>query len=176
MGKPRKAVTRAAKLVTAETERPDKPAVAPLRCPSCNAPVPLGDGEAATCGFCQTAVPLPEAYRTLRDAGKERAGDREAAEKLYRELGSPPSPALRAWASAVELATGAVFGIVMVILTLSATLALLAGFALELVLHWLAGPLGIDFIDRFGGGTTYAGFLVILIGFGLFPRWLVNNR
>jgi len=172
MGTPRKALVRAAKL--AGGEAPEKPPVAPLLCPKCNAPVPLGDGETATCSHCQASVPLPPAYRELRDASRQRTADRDVAEKLYRELGSPPSPALRAWASLVALATGGVFVVVYAILTVSAALMLLAGFALELVLHLVSGPLGIDFIDRFGGGTTYAGFLAILIVFGLFPNWLVG--
>ena len=174
MARSREALARAAKLAPSEADAPEKPAVAPLLCPSCSAPVPLGDGEVATCSFCQAKVPLPAEYRALRDAEHQRTTDREVAEKLYRKLGSPPSPALRAWTSAVTIASAALVGIVGLLLTISAGLMLLAGFALELVLHALAHPLGIDLIDRFGGGTVYAGFVVIMIVFGLLPVWLVG--
>ena len=168
-----KALARAAQLgVDAET--PDKPAVTPLLCPSCSAPVPLGDGEVATCSFCQAKVPLPPEYRAIRDAEQQRTVDRDAAEKLYRQLGSPPSAALRAWGSGVTIAGGTLIGIITVILTINAAFMLLAGFALELVLHAFAGLLGIDLIDRFGGGTVYAAFVVIIVGFGLFPIWLTG--
>lgn len=170
----KRALERAAKLVPLETDAIQGPAVEPLRCPSCNAPVPLGDGETATCAHCQTAVPLPEKYRVLRDVDKERTSDRDRAEQLYKKLGSPPSPLLRTWASLAALAAGAVFGTVIAIATVFSAAFLLAGFALELVCHALAGPLGIDLIDRFGGGTVYAGFLVIAVVGGLVPNWLVG--
>src|SRR5450432_666134 len=168
-----KALARAAKLA-ANVEPHEKPAVAPLLCPSCSAPVPLGDGEVATCSFCQAKVPLPPEYRAIRDAEHQRTADRDAAEKLYRELGSPPSAALRAWASVVEVTGGVLAGVITIILTISAIFMLFAGFALELLLHWCSGLFGIDLIDRFGGGTVYAAFVIIGIVFGLFPVWLTS--
>jgi LSD1 subclass zinc finger protein len=170
----KRALANAAKLVPADAETPEQPAVTPLLCPSCSAPVPLGDCEVATCSFCQAKVPLPPEYRAIRDAEQQRTIDRDAAEKLYRQLGSPPSAALRAWASGVTVASGTLFGIIMVILTINAAFMLLAGFALELVLHAFAGLLGIDLIDRFGGGTVYAASVVIIVVFGLFPIWLTG--
>ena len=170
----KKALARAAKLAPADGEPHEQPAVAPLSCPSCSAPVPLGDGDVATCSFCQAKVPLPPEYRAIRDAEQQRTTDRDAAEALYRELGSPPSAALRAWSSAVALTGGALFGVLVIILWISAVFMLFAGFALELLLHALAGPLGIDLIDRFGGGTVYAAFVVIVVVFALFPIWLTT--
>ncbi len=174
VGTRKQARARAAALAPAEIDAPAQSPVAPLSCPTCSAPVPLGDGEVATCSFCQAKVPLPPEYRAIRDTERQRTTDREAAEKLYRELGSPPSAALRAWAATVAIAGGAVLGIITIILMISAVFMLFAGFALELLLHALAGPLGIDLIDRFGGGTVYAGAVVIVVLFGLFPLWLVG--
>ena len=150
------------------------PAVAPLACPKCGAPVPLGAGDAAVCAFCKTSVPLPDDYRALRDAQAQRSADRDAAEALYRRLGKPPSPALRAWVGAAEFLAGATLAVIVGILYLCSALIFLAGLGLELFLHWTAPLWGIDFIDRFGGGTTYAGFAIAVIALGLFPRWLVG--
>ncbi|HEX6835533.1 MAG TPA: hypothetical protein VF334_03115, partial [Polyangia bacterium] len=85
--------------------------------------------------------------------------------------GSPPSAALRIWARFAALATTVLFGVVVAILTVCASLMLLAGFALELVLHALAGVIRIDLIDRFGGGTVYAGFVIIVVVGALLPMW-----
>jgi LSD1 subclass zinc finger protein len=169
----KKALARAAQLA-ANVEPHEKPAVAPLLCPACSAPVPLGDGDVATCSFCQAKVPLPPEYRAIRDAEQQRTTDRDAAEKLYRELGSPPSRALRRWASFVEMTAGVMGGVITVLLMISAVFLLFAGFALEFLLHWCAGLFGIDLIDRFGGGTVYAAFVIIVVGFGLFPTWLLR--
>jgi LSD1 subclass zinc finger protein len=172
MGK--KARARAARLAPDAAAPPVETAVAPLVCPSCGAPVPLGPGDVMTCVFCKATVPLPDEYRAVRDAQSQESADRDAAEALYRKLGKPPSTALRAWVSAGELLAGATLAIIVGILYLSAALIFLAGFALELVMHWIAPLIGIDFIDRFGGGTAYMGFAIAVIGLGLFPKWLVG--
>jgi len=167
-----KALARAAKLAaTPRDDEPVSPRIAPLRCASCDAPVPLGQGDTAICTFCHATIPLPPEYRELRDAEQQRTADQDRAEELYRELGSPPSAALRIWARFAELATTALFGVVVAILTVCASLMLLAGFALELVLHALAGLIRIDLIDRFGGGTVYAGFVVLVVVGALLPMW-----
>jgi LSD1 subclass zinc finger protein len=134
----------------------------------------MGAGDVATCGFCHAQVPVPENYRALRAAEQQGSADRAAAEALFRTLGKPPSAALRGWAKAAELAGGAVFAVIALILWINATLILLAGLGLELVMHLLARPIGIDFIDRFGAGPAYGGFAVCVIVFGLFPNWLVG--
>lgn len=62
----------------------------------------------------------------------------------------------------------------MAIVTISSAAFLFAGFAFELVCHPLAGILGTDLSGRFGGGTVYAGFIVIVVVGGLLPIWLVD--
>lgn len=148
-----------------------EPALAPLRCPKCNAPVPLGTGDVATCAFCSAQVPLPEEYRKLRDAERENRADRAEAEHLYRTLGGP-SRALDLWVAFTTMTGGAVLMVVYVLVSAFAVLSLLAGFALELFLHWIAPLVGIDLIDRLGGGTAYAVFGIGLVVLVLFPLWL----
>ena len=148
-----------------------KPALEPLRCPKCSAPVPLGSGDVATCSFCSEQVPLPEPYRQLRDAERARTTDRAQAEALYRKLGKP-SHALDLWVSLMSISSGAVLMLAYVLMSISAVLMLLAGFALELFLHFGAPVLGIDLIDRFGGGTVYLGFAIGVVVFVLLPIWL----
>ncbi|HTJ42879.1 MAG TPA: hypothetical protein VL463_12335 [Kofleriaceae bacterium] len=150
------------------------PTAAPLRCPSCGAPVPLADGDVATCVFCKAEVPLPQELRALRDADQQGRADRAEAEALYRSLGKPPSTILRAWVGAAELFAGALAGLLMLLFWLSSATIVLSGLLLELVLHWIAPLVRIDLIDRFGGGTTYAGFVVAVVMLGLFPKWLVG--
>jgi LSD1 subclass zinc finger protein len=164
---------RAARLVP-QKRAPAKAQVAPLSCPACRAPVPLGAGDVAACAHCGTRVPLPEPHRALRDAERQRSEDRAAAEALYQRLGAPPSAALRLWAQAALLAGGALAGFLGLFLTVSSPLLLLSGFALELILHALARLLGVDLIDRFGGGTVYASFAFSLVAFGIGPNWLLG--
>lgn len=148
-----------------------KPALEPLRCPSCSAPVPLGTGDVATCAFCSASVPVPDPYRKLRDADREQRADRATAEHLYATLGKPSS-ALDRWVALTTVGASAVVTVVVGILTVCGALALLGGFALELVLHWIAPLVGIDVIDRLGGGTAYAAFAIAVVVLGLFPIWL----
>ena len=153
------------------------PSVAPLRCPTCNAPVPLGEGQGdvATCVACGTAVPLPAGYRALRDADGRGRADRAEAEALYRRLGRPPSKLLEIWTTAFVLAAGAVAAFVYLLVVIGGAFILLAAVLLALVAHGLADPLGIDFIDRFGGGTTYAVFAAGTIVLGVLPTWLAGH-
>ncbi|HTR55255.1 MAG TPA: hypothetical protein VMJ10_31450 [Kofleriaceae bacterium] len=164
-----RAIARAAKLGDGAAKV--EPPIAPLRCPTCGAPVPLGTGNVATCTSCSAQVPLPEPYRKLRDAERSSREDRAAAEALYEKL-SKPSRVLDAWVAFSTVASGAFVAIVVAILSVSAVFVFLAGFALELVLHWVAPVLGIDLIDRFGGGTVYAAFALGIVALGLFPIWL----
>ncbi|MFT3695649.1 MAG: hypothetical protein QM831_21105 [Kofleriaceae bacterium] len=170
----KRALKRAAKLVTPDADRPREPSVTPLHCPECDAPLPLGDGATTICLHCKHEAPLPEEYRSLRDTETQRGADRDRAEQLYKELGSPPSPALRFWASFTTVAASAVFTTIIGIVTVFSAAFLLAGFALELVCHALAGVFGVDLIDRFGGGTVYTAFILIAVFGGLFPNWLVG--
>ncbi len=73
-----------------------------LSCRGCGAPVPLGDGDAATCLRCQTVVPLSRDYRALRDAERAKSATNIAARGLYRQLGEPPGRIAQLW-SAVPL-------------------------------------------------------------------------
>jgi LSD1 subclass zinc finger protein len=166
-----RARAHAAKLAGAAPETKVETTVAPLRCPTCSAPVPLGDGEVATCTSCGAQVPLPDAYRNMRDAERGDRADRAAAEALYQKLGSP-SRALDAWAAFTALAGGAVLAISVALISICGALIFLAGFALELILHWIAPLIRIDLIDRFGGGTVYVAFALGVVVFALFPLWL----
>lgn len=51
----------------------------PLRCGSCAAAVPLGDGRTVTCPYCQAKVPVPPRYRKL-------LAERSREKRLQREL------------------------------------------------------------------------------------------
>jgi uncharacterized Zn finger protein (UPF0148 family) len=151
-----------------------RPSVAPLHCPNCNAPVPLGTGDTATCAACGASVPLPEQYRALRDADRQNSTDRAEAEHLYKTLGKPPSTLLQLWVTVFVLGAGAIGGVIYVLVAIGGVCILFAAVLLELVLHGLAGPLGIDLIDRFGGGTAYAGFAAAVLVLGVLPAWLAS--
>ena len=69
-----------------------------LHCTSCDAPIPLGDGDVATCPFCKAAVAIPAEQRAVRDATRADAAARVRAEALYREVGRPPSLVFRVFA------------------------------------------------------------------------------
>lgn len=163
---------RAAKLVGAG--KPASPSVEPLRCPTCGAPVPLGDADIVPCVACGAQVPIPAPLRELRRAEREDRGDRAEAEALYKKLGTPPSALLRAWVAVFVLGAGAVVAAMSVIIAIGGIFLIFVVVGLELALHGLAGPLGIDLIDRFGGGWTYAGFATAALVLGVFPMWLTQ--
>ncbi len=77
-----------------------------LRCPTCNAPVPLGGGDDVACPYCGASFPVPEKHRALRDAERRRASERDEARALYDTLGHPPGALARAWG---QVATGCVW-------------------------------------------------------------------
>lgn len=79
----------------------------PLVCPSCSAPVPLGDGDAVECTHCHAQVPVPTEYRELRDTARTASGDRQEAEELYRHLGTPPDETLYKIGGGVRSVVGA---------------------------------------------------------------------
>lgn len=64
--------------------------------------MPLGEGDAPACPYCHEAVPLPPAYRALRDAERGEAEGRALAASLYRRIGAPPSWWQRACARAFK--------------------------------------------------------------------------
>jgi hypothetical protein len=64
--------------------------------------------------------------------------------------------------------------VIYVLVAIGGVCILFAAVLLELVLHGLAGPLGIDLIDRFGGGTAYAGFAAAVLVLGVLPAWLAS--
>ncbi|HEY0882619.1 MAG TPA: hypothetical protein VGD87_13850, partial [Archangium sp.] len=66
------------------------PRLVPLRCSSCSAPLPLGDGADITCPNCNAKQPLPEDYRALRDAHRLSEGAERDLQKLSAELNRPP--------------------------------------------------------------------------------------
>jgi hypothetical protein len=71
-----------------------------LTCSGCGAPVPLGEGEAVDCPYCQQVVAIPPDYLALRDVEREAAAKRTAAQGLFKTLGHPPGWFLRLWAGA----------------------------------------------------------------------------
>ncbi len=66
-----------------------------LKCPSCGAPVPLGEGESVPCVYCRALVEVPEEHRALRAAEREHNLHRSAAHDLARRLSKPPSAVVR---------------------------------------------------------------------------------
>lgn len=85
---------------------PNSASLEVLSCPSCAAPVPLGDGDDALCPYCRVAFPAPERYRGLRDAERRTDEERAEAESLYATLGRPPGAVARFWG---DVATGCVW-------------------------------------------------------------------
>jgi hypothetical protein len=79
----------------------------PLLCPSCGAPVPLGDGDASDCTHCRTRVEIPASYRELRTTARVAGDDHQEAEQLYRALGTPPNETLYRVAGSVRSVVGA---------------------------------------------------------------------
>lgn len=58
----------------------------PPVCDACGAPVPLCDGELATCSRCGAQVPIDEAHRSLRRAAEAARARRREAEAALRQL------------------------------------------------------------------------------------------
>jgi DNA-directed RNA polymerase subunit RPC12/RpoP len=79
----------------------------PLLCPSCGAPVPLGDGDASDCTHCRTRVEIPASYRELRTTARVAGDDHQEAEQLYRALGTPPNETLYRVGGGVRSVVGA---------------------------------------------------------------------
>ena len=59
------------------------PSVAPLRCPSCDAPVPLAASDFA-CPFCHAAIHPPEAYQRLLTLRVQSRQELLRAERVWR--------------------------------------------------------------------------------------------
>lgn len=75
------------------------PALHPLSCPKCGAPVPLGEGDVARCSFCAIDVPVPAEYIALRDDANTRRKDRGELDRLYAAASRPPSLLVRGFAA-----------------------------------------------------------------------------
>ena len=118
----------------------------PLLCPSCSAPVPLGEGDAVACPFCGATVAIPESIRRVRALHRVAEADRARIEALYHRLGAPPGPMLRFWT-----ASG---GLVLTILRGGTWISALAILGAPLWLDdWLldrAPALGLDPVDFLG--------------------------
>ena len=75
--------------------------IAPLKCETCGANVRLADGEATSCRYCHSVVPIPATYQELRRDGEKAREARRAVESMWRtDLGRsvPPSvPQLYQW-------------------------------------------------------------------------------
>lgn len=152
----------------------EKPSVEPLHCPTCGAPVPLGDDDVVPCVACGARVPVPENLRELRRAEREDRADRADAEALYKKLGTPPSALLRAWVSVFVLGMGAVIAVMYALVAIGGIFLIFIVVGLELLMHALAGPIGINLVDRFGGFGAYALFALAALAFGALPMWLAN--
>jgi hypothetical protein len=168
----------------AKATRDASSVLAPLHCPSCAHPVPIGDGDTARCSFCRERVQIPEAYRELRAAARLDDVARARAEAIAEELARPPSAFVRFWIRAANVAivlaallvaTWLVVSLVLCIATFAdaglvgAVLMLALGVVLGLPLLWdetlhgLARPLGVDLADVLGGAGAFG-----LMGLGIF--------
>lgn len=111
-----------------------EPSIPLLRCPSCNAAVPLGDGEMTACPFCRTEVRVPEAHAKLRQLQLENTALRDEAERLFSRLDKPPSLFVGIVARAFDfnmMAFFMVYGIPLLLYSIFAGLALT-----EIWAHW----------------------------------------
>jgi WD40 repeat protein len=136
-------------------------ALQPLACAQCGAPVPVADAESRPCPSCGAVVPMPEEHRALREAGRVLQAGRREAQALYRELGRPPGPWLRAWAAVATGAGWLVASVFGLLLYVGGAATVVAFFVLELGLHALAPEIGRDWVDVYGGGGAY---LRVLLG------------
>ena len=150
------------------------PTVKPLHCPNCDAPVPLGTDDVATCVACGTKVPLPDDVKALRAADTQSAEDRAKAEKLYHKLGKPPSKLLEVWVGVFAIGASGLIAVISGLLALGSVMIIVVALGLELLCHWLAPTFGIDFIDRYGGGGFYAIFAIAVLGLGVLPMMLTS--
>jgi Zn finger protein HypA/HybF involved in hydrogenase expression len=66
--------------------------LAVLTCTACGAPVPLRDGDVATCNHCSRSVPIPAEHRARHAELEEARADRRHAEAAMRELPRPLPP------------------------------------------------------------------------------------
>ena len=136
--------------------------------------MPLGETDVVPCPACNAQVPVPDKLRELRRAEREERSDRAEAEKLYRTLGKPPSWLLRAWVTGFVLGASAVVSVLAAIVAIGGVFLIFLAVGLELVLHGLAGPFGVDLVDRYGGGWAYAGVAGAMLLFGVVPVRLAS--
>ena len=79
----KRAQAAAAATAAAPPQTAAAPSVAPLRCPSCDAPVPLAASDFA-CPFCHAAIHPPEAYQRLLALRVQSRQELARAERLWR--------------------------------------------------------------------------------------------
>jgi LSD1 subclass zinc finger protein len=146
--------------------------------------VPISDADVARCVACGSEADVPAPYRMLRDAVRLGDDARARAEAIAFELARPPSFFMRFWITAGRVA--AVLAVVLVVVWLLVSLVLCIGHFVEAgpigalimliigivlgiplfwdqTLHGLAGPLGTDYADVWGGGLAYG-----LLGLSIF--------
>lgn len=100
------------------------PALEPLTCRSCGAPVPLGEGDEVVCPSCSARQPLSEAYRKFRDARRLSTEDARALDALCADI-SRPTPVWKRGAVVVGFTVGT---ITLVILAIGALVGVVVGF------------------------------------------------
>ncbi len=149
--------------MSSESSSPEPASVQPLSCPACAASIPLGDGDAATCPYCQATVVVPEAHRALRATHRQDQATRRDVAAAFAQLGAPPGLLMRSWAQGAAVAGGALSVLAAGVTSVGGVLAFLSIFLLEFVAHWLAGPLGIDLADYYGGFGLYFRFAFIVV-------------
>lgn len=156
------------------------PAVAPLVCPSCGSPVPVGRELAADvvpCRACATRVAVRVDVAELRAAREHQHGAREEAQRLADDLARPPrffarlSMALSGLAAIGVVFTLVVWVVVGLIVCVglvwsqgpsAAVVAFFVGLLLSIplvyseILHDLARTLEVDLADTLSGGGSYA--------------------
>lgn len=125
------------------------------------------------CPYCAHQVLVPEPYRDLRDADRRMVADRADAKVLYKKVGRPVPRWLRAWGRWAETATEVLAGILGLIALTGSFAFLILVFGGEILSHAVAPLIGIDLVDRFGGGTVYLSFGVLVFGLVVLP--LVAN-
>ena len=161
----------------AAKHEPGRPSLTPLSCVACGRPVALGDGDTARCRACGAEVEIPGPYLALRAATRRNDQARARAEEISAELARPPSLFVRFWTAAGALAVTLTTLLVVVWIgvslvmcigmifgdgVLTGMIALLIGFVIgapmlyNQALHALAGPLGVDLADVWGGAGSYA--------------------
>lgn len=144
----------------------EEPKLDVLTCPNCGAGVPFGDGDTATCTHCRAKVPVPPAYRELREAAHADEDARREAEHVLQTLDDPPWLVTRVVAVALDLPMLAFlffYGIP------GGLFAILYGIDLA---SWLARRLGYASGDDTPAALTMVMVMLLLLLITFVPRAL----